>query len=92
MDPARPLIHLLPYLRYPGVFVMHLPSHPTLQKLNNLDKSLSEFHDQLSNLLYGEEYAQCKKNLQDDELVWLVDSLDDVCFRIVLPYSLVDLA
>ena len=61
------------------VSVMHLPNHPTLQKLNTLDKSLSEFHDQLSNVLYGEEYARCMKDLRDDELVWLIDFLDDVC-------------
>ena len=63
---------------------MHLPNHPTLQKLNTLDKSLSEFHDQLSNVLYGEEYARCMEDLQDDELVWLVDFLDDVCFVLSL--------
>ncbi|KAF9789442.1 kinase-like domain-containing protein [Thelephora terrestris] len=55
---------------------MTSPSNPALQKLRDLDKSLSGFHDQLSNVLYGEEYARCVANLQGDDLKWLVDFLD----------------
>ena len=62
---------------------MHLPSHPTLQKLDALDRTLFEFRDQLSNVLYGEEYARCMKSLQGDDLMWLVDFLDEVCFRVI---------
>ncbi|KAF9644879.1 kinase-like protein [Thelephora ganbajun] len=54
------------------------PSHPVLQKLYSLDRSLSGFHNQLSNVLYGEEYTRCVANLQGDDLVWLVDYLDNV--------------
>ena len=55
-----------------------LPSYPVLQKLNNLDKSSSEFHVRLNDVLYAEEYIQCVTNIQDDDLAWLVDFLDNV--------------
>jgi len=66
---------------------MSLPSSPALQKLHDLDRSLSEFHDQLSNVLYGEEYTRCVKDFQGNDLVWLVDYLDKVRRRIAPPYS-----
>jgi len=66
---------------------MVLPNSPALRKLCKLDASLSEFHDQLSNVFYGEEYTRSVKNLQDDDLVWLVDYLDKVRRRIAPPYS-----
>ena len=55
-----------------------LPSYPVLQKLNNLDKSSSEFHVRLNDVLYAEEYIQCVTNIRDDDLAWLVDFLDNV--------------
>jgi hypothetical protein len=61
---------------------MTSPSNPALQKLRDLDKSLSGFHDQLSNVLYGEEYARCVANLQGDDLKWLVDFLDGVRYHV----------
>lgn len=64
---------------------MPLPSSPALQQLRRLDRSSSDFHDQLSNVLYGEEYQQCVRNLQGDESVWLVDYLDKVCCRAPFP-------
>ena len=54
------------------------PSHPVLQKLNNLDKSSSEFHVRLNNVLYAEEYIQCVTNVQGNNLAWLIDFLDNV--------------
>lgn len=57
---------------------MGLPSHPVLQKLQELDRSLSIFHDQLSNVLYGEEYMRCVTHLEGEDLVWLVGYLDEV--------------
>jgi hypothetical protein len=62
---------------------MDIPSHSVLQKLHNLDRSLSEFHDRLSNVLYGEEYTRCVKHLQGDDLAWLVDYLDQVRRHVV---------
>ena len=64
---------------------MSSPNPPALQQLRRLDKSSSEFHDQLSNVLYGEEYQQCVPNIQGDDLVWLVDYLDKVRRRAALP-------
>lgn len=63
---------------------MSSPGPLALQKLQELDMSLSEFHDQLNDLLYGEEYQQCVPNLQADNLVWLVDYLDKVCCHAAL--------
>ena len=64
-----------------------LSSHPVLQQLRDLDKSSSEFHIQLSSVLYGDEYIRCVTNLRGDSLAWLVEFLDDVCHCSVCPYS-----
>jgi hypothetical protein len=66
---------------------MSSPSAPALQRLHHLDKSLSGFHDQLSSILYGEEYQQCVPNLQGDDLVWIVDYLDNVRRHVAIPHS-----
>ena len=67
-----------------SVFLMSSPSHPVLQQLHHLDRSLSGFQDQLTNVLYGEEYRQCVPNLQGNDLVWLVEYLDKVRCRAAL--------
>ena len=64
--------------------------HP-LQQLRRLDGFSSGFHDQVSNVLYGEEYRECVPNLQGDDLVWLVDYLDKVRRRVSLLHSLLKL-
>ena len=61
---------------------MSPPNSPVLQQLHNLNRSSPDFNDQLSNVLYGEEYQECVPNLQGEDLVWLVDYLDEVCRRI----------
>jgi hypothetical protein len=66
---------------------MPLPGSPVLRQLDRLNRSSPDFHDQLSGIVYGEEYKQCVPNLQDDELVWLVDYLDRVRRRVALPHS-----
>ena len=63
---------------------MQSPGHPALQKLRDLDSSLSGFPDQLSSVLYGEEYAQCA-DFQDGDFGWLVDFLDQVRHYIIFP-------
>ena len=63
------------------------PNSPVLQRLDHLDGSLSGFHDQLHDLLYGEEYHQCVRDLQGDDLVWLVDYLDRVRPRVTVRHS-----
>ena len=64
-----------------------LPSSPALQKLRLLNTSLPDFHDQLSRILDGEEYAQYKKGLEPGDLQWLVDYLDEVRRHVALPNS-----
>jgi len=59
-----------------------------LGQLHHLDRSSSTFHDQLSSILYGEEFRQHVPNLQSDGLVWLVDYLDKVRRRVSLLRSL----
>ena len=59
-----------------------MTSQSLLQQLRHLDRSSSGFHDQLSDILYGEDYARCIPDLQGDDLAWLVDHLDEVCYRI----------
>jgi hypothetical protein len=66
---------------------MPSPNSPILQQLDRLNGSLSGFQDQLYDLLYGEEYAQCVRNLQGDDLVWLVNCLDRVRPRVAVPRS-----
>jgi hypothetical protein len=63
---------------------MPSPNSPVLQQLDRLNGSLSRFHDQLYDLLYGEEYVQCVRDLQGDDLVWLVDYLDRVRPRVTV--------
>ena len=63
------------------------PNLTTLQRLRNLDRSLPEFHDQLSNVLCGKAHKESVPNLQGDDLVLLVDYLDKVCRYISIPPS-----
>lgn len=67
---------------------MALPISPALQRLDCLDKSSPEFHDQFTSVLYGREYMQCVSNVQDDDLVWLVDYLGEVRYHVALLRSL----
>ena len=60
-------------------------SNPTaLQRLRRLDRSSPNFHNQLSNVLFGEEYGRSVPNLQGNDLVSLVDYLNKVCRPISL--------
>ena len=61
-----------------------MTSQNLLQQLRDLDDSSLEYHDQLVNIVYGEEYRQCVGALQGDNLVELVDYLDKVRCRVAL--------
>ena len=67
---------------------MSSPSSLALKRLNRLDKSSPDFHDQLCNVLYGEEYVECAPHLQHDDVMWLVHYLDTVRRYAALPRSL----
>ena len=84
-----PIRHI-PLLLRSRVFLMSSP--PALQQLHRLNRSSPDFHDQLSNVLYGEEYKQWVANLQGDDLIWLVDYLDKVRRCVPLPHSSLILA
>jgi hypothetical protein len=62
-----------------------MPSHSLLQRLQRFSRSSSGFPDQLANVLYGEEYLQSVADLQDDDLMWLVDYLDEVRWCVIFP-------
>jgi len=66
---------------------MSSPNSPALQQLHRLDRSSSEFHDQLCNVFYGEDYQKCVPNLQGDDLVWLIDYLDKVRCHVAFTYT-----
>ena len=68
------------------------PAPMALQQLHHLDRSPSKFHDQLSDVLHGEVFQQSVLNLDRNELVWLVDYLDKVCYPVSLPRSWLDFA
>ena len=54
------------------------PSSPVLQKLRNLEMSSPNFQDQLFNAFYGKEYAKCVRDLEGDDMTWLINYLDKV--------------
>ena len=61
-----------------------MSSRIPLKQLRRLDRSSPEFHDQVSNILYGQEYQQWVPTIQGDDLVGLVDYLDKVRCRVSL--------
>ena len=61
-----------------------MASQNLLERLRRLDRSSPGFHDQLSNILYGEDYTRGVPDLQGDDLMWLVDYLDNVRRRVPL--------
>ena len=67
---------------------MSPPTLSVLQRLGSLDKSSPEFHDQLSNALCGKEYMRCVPDLQDGDIRWLIDYLDEARCRAVVHCSL----
>ena len=57
---------------------MSSPTSPAIQSLLRLDRSSTNFGDQLHDVLYEQEYALHEENFKHDDLVWLVDYLDEV--------------
>ena len=71
---------------------MASPSLLALQRLDCLNRSSSNFHDQLGTLLSGQEYKRCVPILQGDNLIWLVNYLDKACCSAVSSHSQLRLA
>jgi len=69
-----------------------MPSLTTLQQLRRLDKLSPQFPDQQTGLLGEQGYSDRATNLQDEDLSWMVESLDDVCLRVAFVNSLPKLA
>ena len=67
---------------------MPSPRSLALLQLRHLDSASPDFHGQLYNVLYGEEYNQYVPILQGDDLVWLAEYLDKVRRCISPPHSL----
>ena len=49
-----------------------------LKQLHGLDRTSSQFHKRLSDLLRSEAYRSAVPNLQGEDLAWLVDYLESV--------------
>ena len=57
-----------------------------LQTLRDLDRTSARFHNQLIDLLRGNEYRDVIPTLEGEDLAWLVDYLDDVSLHNVSPH------
>lgn len=57
---------------------MSSPSPSPVQELCRLARSSPDFSDQLYNILCREEFMQCEKELEHDDLVQVIDYLDEV--------------
>lgn len=60
---------------------MHPPRLNPLDRLLRLKKSSSKFHDEISNILYGEEYKRWVADIGGGNVLRLVDFLDKVRYR-----------
>ena len=57
---------------------MAQPTNPLLQQVYHLKRDSPEFREQLNTVLRGQDYEECRKALEMDDLVWFVDYLDGV--------------
>jgi len=64
-----------------------LPMSPLTpsQQLRRLDKFSPQFPDQITDLLREQGYRNHITNLQDEDLLWLVEYLNDVRLRLLSP-------
>ena len=57
---------------------MAQPTNPLLQQVYHLKRDSPEFREQLNTVLRGQDYEECRKALEMDDLMWFVDYLDGV--------------
>lgn len=69
---------------------IHEPSDNVLQQLNRLERSSPDFPNLLASFFRMEEYKAPEffYKLHNEDKVWLIEYLDNVCVRVVLsaPY------
>jgi len=61
-----------------------MPLPEILREFDRLNKSSSRFPDKLARLLFKKEYEYRISELQDEDVSWLAEYLDNVCLRIAL--------
>ena len=66
---------------------MAQPTDPLLQQIYHLKRDSPEFREQLNTVLRGQDYEECRKALEMDDLVWFVDYLDGVRYCVALSCS-----
>lgn len=59
-----------------------MSSSDFLQQLRSLEKPSPEFPKHLMGILHQEGYKNCVVGLQNDDLAWLVEYLDNVSRRL----------
>ena len=82
--------------RSPSREVVSMPSYPViphdaLRQLRDLDNTLPQFHEQLSDFFHGSVYQNALPELQGGSLVWLVEYLDSVGLKITLLNSVTNI-
>jgi len=59
--------------------------HNLLQPLHDLDRASPQFYEQLVDFLRGNWYRDVVPGLQNEDLAWLVEYLDNVSLRTTSP-------
>ena len=60
-----------------------MPPFDLLHQLHRLDPSSPDFPTLIADIVHGDGYRDCVASLQDGELAWLIEYLDNVCCRVV---------
>jgi len=68
-----------------------MSTHNVLKQLHGLNRTSSQFHKRLSDLLHSERYRSAVPNLQGEDLAWLVDYLDSVSLQSISPKSVLNI-
>ena len=65
--------------------------HNPLQDLRDLDRTSTQFHEELSNIIHGHVYRDTLPSLRSENLTWLVEYLDGVSFRCILRWATINI-
>lgn len=61
-----------------------MPPFDLLHQFHRLDQSSPNFPALIGDIIHRDGYRDCAASLQDDELAWLIEYLDNVRYRVVL--------